>query len=237
MGFLDRFRQSSAATKRVMEQFLLVPRPDAGQESGFRVTEDGEELSFLVLADDQGLLVLPAFTSEQALARWKPEGSHYVALRGKVLVELLAGSEWDRMVVDGADVTAFAITRSDARRLAGVTHRWVPAESSVRIGHPAKPPPNELVEALLRACEHERLVLEAYLYQFQVVGVDESPYLTIGLRLRPSADTTDTDRVSRSITKQIEPARGGYEFVDLHILDEDLLDMVQANGPPIYTTD
>lgn len=235
MGFLGRFRRSNLSADDFMDRELLVPTPDTGRELGVGVLEHDEEMALVVVRDDEGRIVLPAFTSEDALNRWSPEGSYYIGLKAKVLVELLAKSEWDRMVVDGADATAFAITRSDARRLAGVTRRWIPEGSSMRIGHAAKPPPGELVEALVRACERERLVLEAYLYQFQVVDMDERPYLTVGLRLRPSADVTDTERVSRSIANQIVPARWGYEFIDIHFLDGDLLDMVQANGPPFFS--
>jgi type III secretion system (T3SS) SseB-like protein len=55
-----------------MEQFLLVPTPDTAEHSGLREVLAGKELRLLVLWDDEGLPVLPAFTSEEALTRWSP---------------------------------------------------------------------------------------------------------------------------------------------------------------------
>jgi len=236
MGLLDRFRRSNASTDGVMERELLVPTPDTGHELGVRLLEEAEEVPFVVLQDDEGRLVLPAFTSEEALNRWKPGGSHYIGLQGKILIELLAKSEWDRMVVDGADARARAITRADARRIVRITSLSLPA-GSVRIGHPANPPPDELVRALVRACERENAVSEAYLYQFQHVELDERPHLAIGLQLGRSADEPDAHEIARSITEHVDPERWGHEFIDIHFLEGDLLEVVRANGPPVFSAD
>lgn len=234
MGFLDRFRSSGPSRDDVLERPLLAPTPYLQHAPG-DVTRE-EELSFIVVHDDEGLPVVPAFTSEEALARWKPEGSPYVTLDGKVLVEILAESDWNRMVIDGADTGALGITRADARRMVRITSLSLPA-GSIRIGHPAKPPPDGLVQALLRACERESAVSEAYLYHFQHVELDERPHLAIGLELGPSVDEPDVHRIARSITELVELERWGYEFIDIHFLEGDLLEMVRANGPPVFSAD
>jgi hypothetical protein len=73
-----------------------------------------------------------------------------------VLVELSAASEWDLIVVDGADPEPIAFTRSEAERIVGTTPVSIPAGSSFRLGLPLQPPPDGLVEALRVACDHEQ---------------------------------------------------------------------------------
>ena len=68
-----------------------------------------------------------------------------MALEGKVLVELLAGSDCDRMVIDGAGPEPRAITRSAARKLIGAASYSIPGGSTFLIGQPAQTPPEGLV--------------------------------------------------------------------------------------------
>jgi hypothetical protein len=146
-----------------------------------------------------------------------------------VLVEMLAGSDFHRMVVDGADPTAFAITRSAARSLTGAVALPLPARSTVRIGLPAQEPRRELVEALAGACRREATIREAYLYQFQIVERDEPPQLTVGLLLRSSSPQVELKRLATSIGGEVSPQAWGYESFDYHLLEGDLLSLVRSS--------
>ena len=228
MSFLDRLRRSGLDPDEILEKVLLVPTADTGREPGAGVLAEDTEIPFVVVPDDDGLLVLPAFTNEQALTRWIPQGSPYIALSGKVLVDILARSEFHRIVIDGADRHALAITRSAAQELVGVIP--VPAGSTYRIGQPATPPPAGLADALRRACEREPAIREAYLYQFQIVGRDESPSMAVGLSLDESVDESESLRIAQSIFGDLDPNDWGYDFLDVHPLDGELLDAARANG-------
>lgn len=236
MGWADRLRRPRRGNDWFLQRELLVPTPDTLHALGSRTLEPDEEISFVVVPDEVGRLVLPAFTSEIALNRWRPHGSHYVALNGEVLIDLLAASDWDGMVIDGADANSYSITRADARRLVGETRLSLPAGSTVRIGQPARAAPDGLVRALVKACENAPAVSAAYLYQVQHVEFNEEPHLAVGLRL-PAGEKIDPDLVVRSIAQRLEPARWGYEFVDIHVLEGDLLEMVRATGPPVFGDD
>jgi hypothetical protein len=148
------------------------------------------------------------------------------------LFEMLARSDWDRMVIDGADRDAIAITRSAARRLIGVVAYSVP-EGSFRIGQPAREPPDGFVDGLRGACECEPAIAEAYLYQFQIVEREEPPQLTVGLRLQPSAAEGEYKRLAESINGGVNPQRWGYESLDYHLLEGELLDTVRSSEPVI----
>ena len=81
------------------------------------VLDEDLEASLVLVTDYDGLAVLPAFTSEAALLRWKPEGGPYLGLEGRFVIEVLARSDWDRLVVDTESPNAFAITRAQALTL------------------------------------------------------------------------------------------------------------------------
>jgi SseB protein N-terminal domain/SseB protein C-terminal domain len=226
VGFLDRLRRPSSDA--ILERELLVPTADTGRPPGAGVLEADTEVPFVVVADDDGSLVLPAFTSEEALTRWMPQGSPYIALQGRALVEILARSEFDRIVVDGADGHALALTRSAAQELIGVIP--VPAGATFRLGQPAVPPPAGLVEAVRRACERELAIREAYLYQFQIPERDEPPSLAVGLVLDESVREPEAERIARSLFDDVDPSDWGHDYVDLHPLSGELLDAARASG-------
>ena len=214
---------------------LLVPTPDTGEEPrGFEVLDESQEISFVFVHDQDGLPVLPAFTSEDSLLRWKPEGSPYIGLQGKVLVKLLADSDWDRIVVDTADPRPFAITRAAARELLGAIRYTVAAGSTILIGQPAQSPPDGLVSALQRACEREPAVAEAFLYQLGILERDEMPHLTIGLRLDAGVDAESAEGLAQRIGDAIDPSSWGYEFVDFQPLEGDMLDTVRSATTAIF---
>lgn len=233
MGFSDRFRARDRHFEAILEKELLVPTLDTGQEPGVDVLEEGREIPFVLVLDEDGNPVLPAFTSEAALARWIPERQAYIALQGNVLVEMLAGSDWDRMVVDGADRNAFAITRSAAQRLIGAVAHSVSADATFLIGQPADAPPDQIVSDLRVACKGNEAIAEAYLYQFQIVERDESPYLAVGLLLEPATSTDEFKRIAKSISDEVGFQEWGYEFVDFHPLEGELLDSARSSGSEI----
>jgi SseB protein N-terminal domain/SseB protein C-terminal domain len=228
VGFLDRFRESGRSPDEILDGELLVPTADTGREPGVETLDEDAEIPFIIVTDEYGLDVLPAFTSEQELDRWRPQGSPYVGLNGKDLVEILARSDLDRMIVDGAGRHPLALTRSAAQELVGVLP--VPAGSAFRIGQPAEPPPTGLVQALRSACERQPEVREGYLFQLQIVERGEAPSLTVGLLLNESIDEADHERIGRALFDTLDPSDWGYEFLDVHFLSGELLDAARANG-------
>ena len=236
MGFLDRLKRDSRARLQDGDgRVLLVPTPDTGQEPrGPRVLAETEEVSFIVVQDEDGRSVLPVFTSEEAFLRWKPEGSSYVGLPERVLVEILAGSDWHRMVVDGADEDALVITREAARELIGAAHYVVPGGSVLLIGQPAQAPPAGLIDAVRAACERRPAVAEGYLYQMAIVDRDEVPHLAIGLRLDSSLDDEAVRTLVDAVGSEVQPRLWGLDFIDFQVLDDDMLAEVQSSGPPVF---
>ena len=220
MGFLDRLRRRSALDD-VLAGELLVPIPTLTGPPRVEVLEEDRQLEVVTVEDDAGRLVLPTFTSEAALNEWKPEGSPYMALPARLVVELLAVSDWDRIVVDGGGGHGFSITRVDARQLVRMSQLSSIPAGEVRIGLPAEPPSEEMVEALRRACEAVPTLAEVYLYQWQLVERDEPPSLAVGFRL---AENADPEGAARSLAGTIDSSAWGYEHLDYVPLEGELLE-------------
>jgi SseB protein N-terminal domain len=67
--------------------------------------------------DSDGRAFLPAFTSEHELLTWMPDGSHWVELPGRAVLQILLSGNWDHVVVDPAGPSPRGLAREDARRL------------------------------------------------------------------------------------------------------------------------
>ena len=118
VGLFDRLRRSTGVPADLLERELLLLVPDSGEEPiGAQTLTEDRTFSVVSVTDYEGRKVLPAFTTEEALLRWRPEGSRYIGSPGKTVVEILARGDWDRMVVDTESPTAFAMTPLEAAEL------------------------------------------------------------------------------------------------------------------------
>jgi hypothetical protein len=102
------------------------------------------------------------------------------------------------------------------------------------IGQPATPPPEGLTEALVRACAREPLVEAAYLFQMAIVESEEDPHLAVGLELDVPVEAPETSRIVQAIGDAIQPEQWGYEFLDFHLLSDEMLESVSSDAPPVY---
>ena len=168
------------------------------------------EIDVRVVEDDDGVRTMPVFTSEEALVRWIPEGSPYVALEGRVVIELFVASDCDRLRVNGADPDTYAISREGARRLLGVEPMTVPPGTEVRIGQPARPFPEALISSVRLACERERRIREAYLYQVEYAATAGPPHPAIGLVVVDGLTKAAFRDIGTSINAQLDLESAGY---------------------------
>lgn len=217
------------------DDLLLVPIEDSPEATeGWRVAEADETLAFLLIQDDDGLLVLPAFTNESELTRWNPEGSPYAGLYTRDLIDLLANSDWDRIVVDGAGDKPFAITRAEAiRRVGGLLDMTVREGTTMLIGDPADRPPAGMLDALREGCGQVPAIAETYVFQTFVDG-DEQPTLAVGLRFEGSPDPSEVRSVVQQLVERTEPTRWGYEHLDFQVLDDEMLELVSCGREPVF---
>ncbi len=77
---------------------------------GEPVTLDTDrEIDLLAVRTDDGLSAVPAFSSENELLAWDPEGGPFVALDAQAAAALVYANGFDLLVIDPASAsTAFA---------------------------------------------------------------------------------------------------------------------------------
>lgn len=101
----------------LLDQTLLVATTGAGLEPGEHVLEAELDVGVRSGFSADGRPELPAFTSEERLIEWVPEGSHWIGLGGRDLLHLfLSNSEWEVVVIDPPR-RSMEVTRSVAQRL------------------------------------------------------------------------------------------------------------------------
>jgi hypothetical protein len=94
---------------------ILVSAADLGEGEG--VLEDALEVGIVSTTNDDRQRVLPAFSSEQELVAWMPQGSPWIGLQGPEVLRIFLDGEWDLLVVDGAGSSPHGLTRDEAAAL------------------------------------------------------------------------------------------------------------------------
>jgi hypothetical protein len=234
VGFLDRFRAAERPPEDFLErEFLIpIPEPPPGLPQGPQILQEDLNIELRLVKDSEGRVVLPAFTSEQRLSNWLREGSPYIAVGGRLLLEVFLSNDWYRIIVDTGDRHVFAIERPQARHMLGLPQ--FPRGSRVAVGELDVEP--EFRHAVRTACEGEPAVVEAYVYGFALVEGDEKPRpnLTVGLLLQPGVPGARARETFTRLGDAVDPQSHGYAFIDFHALDGEVLEIVRATLPPVF---
>lgn len=101
----------------VLERELLVATTGPGLGLGRQVLSSELEIGVRWSETNDGIPFLPVFSSETRLLEWFPEGSHWLGLQGRDMLELFLGGEWEAMVVDPTLPNHREVFRDEARRL------------------------------------------------------------------------------------------------------------------------
>jgi hypothetical protein len=158
----------AALYRLLLDSTLIAATP---HEHGERTMRAGDPLDLVELADPAGP-ILPVFTDVDALARWRPGGGGYVAMPGRVLLEMAAANDTNQVVVDPGSPTHGVLVRHDIEALArgrlplGSTE-VVAEQAEVRVGPPASMPPPAVVSALRAALNAEPRAVAAWLFLMQ----------------------------------------------------------------------
>ena len=95
------WRRRSAAYKLAGPLLLRVQNPpDVGDEPV--VLDEGLEIQLLAVQTDDGRSAIPAFTSEDELLAWDPDGGPFVALESRAAAAIVYAGGFDVLIVDPA---------------------------------------------------------------------------------------------------------------------------------------
>jgi SseB protein N-terminal domain len=114
-----RFRTRTPASRilRLRNLLILVDGPPALPVGSFTLEEDLDVGVVSQVVD--GKTVLPAFTSEEALLRWRPEGGPYIGLEGRAFIALVIQHGFDGVVVDPGQPGSLEVSRDELSAVAG----------------------------------------------------------------------------------------------------------------------
>jgi hypothetical protein len=112
MRFLRRRRGDD-----IFERELFLGTLPADLQLGESVLDRDLPVAIVGMQTDDGVPVLPVFTSEANLVEAKPDGGPWIALSGRDALAAFLSGEWEAMVIDPTDSTGRWISREEAERL------------------------------------------------------------------------------------------------------------------------
>ena len=105
-----------AAARAVLDGTVLVPTPDAPSQPGTVAVEARDVVTAALHEDDDGL-AFAAFTSPDAVLRWRPEGAVCVERPARWAAELAAVDPAGRLAIDPGSADAVVLGPADLASL------------------------------------------------------------------------------------------------------------------------
>lgn len=180
---LRRFRAADVGQPEVIEALrdarLLVPlvahAGEMGEDAHGRLHDKTQELSLVTVSAPDGRLVLPAFTSTAAMARWNPL-ARPIPTPARRAALAAASEDTPLMVLDPTSDTEFAVRRPMLRAI---------AEGSAWL-HPAEDP--DVATRFVASVTDERAVRSLGLADGDPNAKLAGPQLRVELALEPGLD-------------------------------------------------
>lgn len=184
----------------LLESHLVVMSPNAPAEHQSWTAEAGDTLQLVTFSDDEGT-VLPVFTSVDALLRFRPDGSGYVALPASALFQMADAGGTAKLAIDPGSPTSGYLTRGEIEalgrgRLPVDGSEVVTASSQIRIGRPADAMPPDVLDALRTSLSDAPSAARAWLTMIQ--QGESAPEVVIAVRFDGPGD----DPVMRSLIER-----------------------------------
>jgi type III secretion system (T3SS) SseB-like protein len=191
--------------------------------------------TFDTLQDDDGNVFLVAFTSPESLRRGGPEGASSTPFIGHNVLAMLLETDCAGIVIDAGSKDTFVISRAAAEQFAGPSYDTLWAGPSVLVAEPDEPLPATMVRRLQDVCAQDRDVASAYFFLAAAPGYESFPQPVLGLNLS-SGDEVSDDLMAAFMDSHGPVAEfiETYPNLDVHILDDDLRDVVVQHGVLIY---
>lgn len=204
--------------------------------------EDGQSTqAFIMLKDQADHIYLLAFTDYEALASYRPEGCYVAIVPGQLLCGIAAQNNIFSIIVNhkhgtGAhllrpEITALAEgvlpSRSDSPAVAFT----VPNATDRTIEAPA-PPSQEMLASVRSALEENGGIARAYLFKSAIgLGV---PHLVLGLVASAAQQASGIESLAEHLAGLLKPFLKPDEYVDIGLLDGDLLRAVDEKLAPFF---
>jgi len=204
-------------------------------DAEFLVLADETDGAFDTWQDDDGSVYLVAFTTEESLRRGAAEGASSVPFIGHNVLAVLLETDCAGVVIDPGGKDTFVITRAAAEAFAGPSSETLWAGPKVLVAEPDEPLPATMVERLRTVCAKDPTLASAYFFLAAAPGYESYPQPVLGLSLS-SGDEVSEDLMAAFLDSQgpVADFIKNYPNLDVHVLDDDLRDLVEEHGVLIY---
>jgi hypothetical protein len=210
---------------------LSTPRPLEGKANQHK---SGEKLAlrFHSLQNAGKKPGMLAFTSEEALLRWKKEGTPYIALGTKDIFSLALKAEMDSIIINPAGPTGGELTLPEIQILSegaipqaasqdGATDLEVKAGTRVAVTAPARPPSEKLLQALRQSLSAHPEVQSAYFFDVAIGG--GTPHWAVGLVVQGD------QAKAQAVFQATGPVAGK------HLAPNEFLDFARLEPGPLFS--
>jgi len=212
----------AAVVKELMEGdgFLLLPSQNDGRIlDGWQDASGDETLKLTSVFNMDGLKVLGAFGSEEALLEWSGTKTEYTAMRSPDVLEMCRTQGIDRIVINSGRDDMFVLER----RREGLTETPIEEDTQVLMFTPASPLPRPLLDKLAHHFEKVDSIEEAYQYGQTMKG---ETGIVLGIRFSVRSDDA-TAALNHALGNALAGEDIGQPLFVL-ILDDRLLEAVRG---------
>ena len=175
-----------AVVRELLEgnSFLLLPTANDNKGTGnWKTATAGTTINLASVFDLDGLKVLGAFSSEDALLKWSKKEIQYTGMRMTDIIELCKQLIISRVVIDSGQKHMFTLERNQEN----ITTRIIEKETKVLVGSPSKPLSKEIISRLKANFRKIDTLEEAY--QF-VQAMDGETSLVLGIWMSTVSDNS-----------------------------------------------
>ena len=233
-------RHDASTLRRILGSMVLVPTPDDPTEAGRWTPIELDVVSVPMIEDDLGL-VMPGFTSLEALARWRPEGGTCVEREATWLLGVASADETGRVAIDpGSDDEVLLEAWEIASLLAGVVpgeEAAAPAGSdagpSVLIATPAEGLAAPVQAAVVAVLSGEPLVASARLLLVDDDG--QGPHPVVMVDLGDLTDPAEVDATMQRVVARIAASTDDAAGLRFAVVDDQWRSAYEGGGLALFS--
>ena len=221
---------------------LILPAPQTTEDyPGSEAEESSDDIPLLTFVNDADEAILVAFTDEEAVLAWDPDGQALVALRGLDLVLIAAQNGIEEITINPGSPASYRMHRDEFSAAASGelpspmddAHQS-PDGSTIYIAAPEVRPPDNWLRTVRGILKSYPSIAAAYFFLIRLAP--EGARHVIGLALREGVAPGAQSILVDAILKEFESILPDGWTLDFVILDDpDFLATVQDTVSPIFT--
>lgn len=208
--------------------FLYLPSINDGEE-GMKNISAGDILKLTCVHDVNGVRIMGAFTSKNALSKWAKNGSGYTKIEAKIVVnEICPQMGVECLIIDDGLPTKFVLKREEK----GTKTITIKENTKVQIGRPLISIGDETIEKLIPFLKEIPAIKEAYQYG---QTLDNEFNIVLGFIISPH-DAITRDLVISSVDKALREIKIGSTLFLFILNESNLYEVVKAVDNSLFYT-